>query len=51
MSKKIAIPCVDKKEKKVSFLATGSEIIQGDVQDSNSHYFSKIINQKGGVRS
>ncbi len=34
--------------KTLSFLATGSEIIQGEVQDSNSHQFAKIINSRGG---
>lgn len=34
--------------KTISFIATGSEIIQGELQDNNSHYFANSICSKGG---
>jgi isocitrate dehydrogenase len=37
-----------KDSKKISFLATGNEIIQGDLQDSNSNFFAKSITANGG---
>lgn len=33
--------------KRISFLATGNEIIEGDVLDTNSHYFAKVLNANG----
>lgn len=33
---------------RISFLATGNEIVQGDIQDSNGSTFAKIIHEKGG---
>lgn len=36
------------KEKKISFLATGSEILFGDLQESNCYRFSKLVSQAGG---
>ena len=33
----------------VSLLATGSELLSGDIQDSNSHDFSKKISEMGGT--
>lgn len=35
-------------QKRISFLATGKEIIDGDIQDTNSHFFSQQISQNGG---
>lgn len=37
-----------KKTKKISFLATGNEIIQGEIQDTNSNFFAKSISINGG---
>lgn len=36
-------------EKRISFLATGSELLNGDAQDTNCYHFSKIISSKGGI--
>jgi len=35
--------------KTVAFLATGDEIVQGDVQDTNSHNFARAITHAGGI--
>lgn len=35
-------------KKIIGFLATGSEIINGDLHESNCHLFSKLISEKGG---
>ncbi len=35
--------------KRISFLATGNEIVNGDVQDSNTSSFAKIITDMGGI--
>lgn len=35
--------------KKISLLATGNEIIYGDIHDANGVHFAKIISAKGGV--
>lgn len=37
------------KTKKISFLATGTEIITGDIYELNMHDFSKEISAKGGI--
>ena len=37
-----------RRETKISFLATGDEIIDGEVQDTNSCHFAKIISERGG---
>lgn len=34
--------------RQISFLATGSEIIHGDIQETNCHAFSKTISTMGG---
>ncbi|HEX4045750.1 MAG TPA: competence/damage-inducible protein A [Gammaproteobacteria bacterium] len=36
-------------DKKISFLATGSELILGDVQDSNCRYFAQSLNERGAT--
>jgi len=33
--------------KKISFLATGNEIIEGEVQDTNGQYFASTLHDKG----
>jgi len=49
MAKAIIDRCLVPKQKKIiSFLATGNEIIQGDIQDTNSNYFAKLINEANG---
>lgn len=49
MSKAIIDQCVNPTYKKtISFLATGNEIIEGEIQDTNSFHFSKIISNCGG---
>ncbi len=49
MAKAIIDHClVPKNTRKISFLATGNEIIQGDLQDSNSNFFAKSISVNGG---
>jgi len=49
MAKAIIDRCLSPKEKKmISFLATGNEIIQGDIQDSNGNNFAKLISENGG---
>jgi len=35
--------------KKISFLATGAEIVYGDIHERNMHTFSKVISEGGGV--
>lgn len=34
--------------KRISFLATGNEIVSGDVQDTNTSSFAKLISEQGG---
>jgi isocitrate dehydrogenase len=34
---------------KISFLATGDEIVSGDIQDTNSRLFAQAIHQLGGL--
>lgn len=49
MAQAIIDRCLKPASKKtISFLATGNEIIHGDVQDTNSQFFAKKITQQGG---
>lgn len=51
-AKAIIDNCVYKKViQKVSFLATGDEIINGDILETNNHYFAKEISKLGGTIS
>lgn len=48
MSKAIIDHCLHPKIiKSISILATGNEIIEGEIQDTNSNYFAKQLNIKG----
>jgi len=35
--------------RKVSLLTIGDEILEGDIQDTNSNHFAKVISERGGV--
>lgn len=49
MAKAIIERCIlPKHQKVISFLMTGNEIVRGDIQDTNSQYFSKTIYENGG---
>lgn len=49
MAKAIIDRCLHPKERKmISFLSTGNEIIQGELQDSNGHSFAKVIHKNNG---
>lgn len=49
MARSIIDRCVSPVHHKIiSFLITGNEIINGDIQDTNSSYFSKMIHENGG---
>jgi isocitrate dehydrogenase len=50
MARAIIDACVHFKiRKKIAFLATGSELLNGQVLESNSHYASGLITERGGV--
>lgn len=36
------------RKRALAILATGKEIVSGEVQDKNAHYFSEVISKKGG---
>lgn len=45
---KIQTKSTTKKQKTIAFLITGSELINGEILDTNSHQSSALIHQKGG---
>jgi len=35
--------------KRISFLATGNEIIEGEIQDTNGNYFARTLHELGAT--